>query len=76
MRLDIAEILLKVALKHKKSINQSSFSLENYASSRGVEHDVPKTVVMCNKLMGGVDMADQLLLFVIYKAGREPTPYW
>ena len=58
---DIAEILLKVALKHKKSINQSSFSLENYANSRGVEHDVPKTVVMYNKLMGGVDMADQLL---------------
>jgi hypothetical protein len=29
-RHDIAEILLKVALKHK-SINQSSFSLENYA---------------------------------------------
>ena len=56
-RHDIAEILLKVALKHKKSINQSSFSLENYANSRGVEHDV----VMCNKLMGGVDMADQLL---------------
>jgi hypothetical protein len=26
-----------------------------------LEHDVPKTVVMCNKLMGGVDMADQLL---------------
>jgi hypothetical protein len=50
-----------VALKHKKSINQSSFSLENYANSRGVEHDVPKTVVMYNKLMGGVDMADQLL---------------
>jgi hypothetical protein len=49
------------ALKHKKSINQSSFSLENYANSRGVEHDVPKTVVMYNKLMGGVDMADQLL---------------
>ena len=60
-RHDIAEILLKVALKHKKSINQSSFSLENYANSRGVEHDVPKTVVMYNKLMGGVDMADQLL---------------
>ena len=60
-RHDIAEILLKVALKHKKSINQSSFSLENCANSRGVEHDVPKTVVMYNKLMGGVDMADQLL---------------
>ena len=41
-RHDIAEILLKVALKHKTSINQSSFSLENYANSRGVEHDVPK----------------------------------
>jgi hypothetical protein len=57
----VAMILLKVALKHKKSINQSSFSLENYANSRGVEHDVPKTVVMYNNLMGGVDMADQLL---------------
>jgi hypothetical protein len=82
-RHDIAEILLKVAFKHKKSINQSSFSLEKYANSRGVEHDVPKTVVMYNKLMGGVDMADKYMrlrvectLFVIYKAGREPTPYW
>jgi hypothetical protein len=37
-RHDIAEILLKVALKHQKSINRA--------------------------------------LFVIYKAGLEPTPYW
>ena len=49
-----------MALKYKKSINQSSFSLENYANSRGVEHDVPKTVVMYNKLMGGVDKSVKL----------------
>jgi hypothetical protein len=42
----VVMILLKVALKHKQSINQFSFSLENYANSSGVDHDVPKTVVM------------------------------
>jgi hypothetical protein len=43
---DIAEILLKMALKHQTSINQSKW------------------------------LRVECTLFVIYKAGREPTPYW
>jgi hypothetical protein len=59
-RHDIAEILLKVALKHQKS-NHIEFPY-------GIiqlfdESDKSKLRVEC-------------ALFVIYKAGREPTPYW
>jgi hypothetical protein len=63
-RHDIAEILLKVALKHKKS-NQSFTLLKlttDHAQATGKLYHLRLRV--------------ECTLFVIYKAGREPTPYW
>lgn len=33
--------------------------MENHENSRGIVSDIPRTVYMYNKLMGGVDIADQ-----------------
>jgi hypothetical protein len=59
---DIAEILLKVALKHRKS----KFFLFNEQLTMG------KQLVNFNTC--GCESSAPF--FVIFKAGREPTSYW
>jgi hypothetical protein len=67
-RHDIAEILLKVALKHKNS-NQT----KHIQDSRNALLYLKQTT---GKLYGLWLRVECTFFFVIYKAGHEPTPYW
>jgi hypothetical protein len=57
---EIAEILLNVALNTKNQINQIIYFLAS---------DDPGNLYH-------LGLRVECTLFVIYKAGREPTPYW
>jgi hypothetical protein len=86
--LTIAEILLNVALKHQKSINQLNRRLalsshhERMVNSRKACRSKKKINNLDSWSYGHDERSStcgcesSAPFFVIYKARREPTPYW
>jgi hypothetical protein len=78
-RHDIAEILLKVMLKHKKSKIKSYILLNQCICNRDVcESTRREPPTMGKQLVNFITCGceSSAPFFVIYKAGHEPTPYW
>jgi hypothetical protein len=68
-RHDIAEILLKVALNTKNQIKSNQILI---VENRNVDSLV--VFVFLSRLLYRMRLRVECTLFVIYKAGREPTP--
>jgi hypothetical protein len=89
-RHEIAEILLKVALKHQKSIIHTSkhyeYVMKRNGENKKIKSDLggrsrstrrePPTMgkQLVNFVTCGCESSAPF--FVIYKAGCKPTPYW
>jgi hypothetical protein len=80
-RHDIAEILLKVALStiNKIKLNQPTNFAIHITKSLKIPKEYPERTTdhgkqLVSLIASGCESSAPL--FVIYKTGREPTPYW
>jgi hypothetical protein len=68
-RHDIAEILLKVALKHQKIKSKADYINNHILNVFKYIFNIELIIKFQSDFLNES-------LFVIYKAGRKPTPYW